>query len=83
MKITGEVRVGSEFRFEKKISHKADSTFTAILPDSIVVTCRFEELCKLPENTTVLAHWHGNYRTEAFASTVGELNTKALEQGLC
>jgi hypothetical protein len=34
-------------------------------------------LFKLPDETPVLAHWHEQWRTDAFATTVGELKAKA------
>ena len=57
----------------------AASTFTAITPERAIVTRRFTNLAKLPPDTPVVAHWHGQYRTEAFVTTVGELLAKAGE----
>ena len=82
MKITGTVRPGSEFQFEKKASHMADSTFAAFTKGEVIVTRRFTELCHLPDTTAVLAHWHGCYRTEGFATTIGELKSIAEGQDL-
>lgn len=82
MKITGTVRPGNEFQFEKKASHMASSTFAAFTDKEVIVTRRFMDLCTPPDDMSVLAHWHGNYRTEGFASTVGELKSIAEAQGL-
>lgn len=43
------------------------------------VTRRAADLLDLPE-TPVLAHWHGEWRTDGFATTVGELKDKATPQ---
>jgi hypothetical protein len=77
VKITGDVRDGSEFRFSAKPDNAAPSTFAAVLPNELRVTRHAAQLFGLPATTPVLAHWHGQYRTEGFATTVGELKAKA------
>jgi hypothetical protein len=75
------LRPGAEFKFTSKPSTMAASTFTAITPERVIVTRTFTDIAKLPPDTPVIAHWHGQYRTEAFSSTVGELAAKATEWG--
>ena len=66
--IEGEdLRDGSEFEFVKSARLKADSTFIAILPDRLIVTRRYSKLMDLPSETPVIAHWHGQHRTDAFS----------------
>jgi hypothetical protein len=77
MKITGDVRPGAEFQLTAKPSNMAQSTFAAVLPEEIRVTRRLTELFDLPNDTPVLAHWHGEWRTDGFATTIGELRIKA------
>jgi hypothetical protein len=72
-----DLRPGSEFEFTSKPSNMAASTFTAITPERVIVTRRFTSLETLPPATPVIAHWHGERRTDAFLSTVGELQAKA------
>jgi hypothetical protein len=71
------LRPGSEFEFTSKPSNMAASTFTAITPERVIVTRRFTNLESLPAETPIIAHWHGERRTDAFLSTVGELKAKA------
>jgi hypothetical protein len=77
--ITGDIRPGAEFRFTNKPSNKAASTFAALVDDKLVVTRRAEELFTLPDSTPVLAHWHGERRTDGFSMTVSLLEKKANE----
>ena len=77
--ITGDVRPGAEFQFTAKPSNLAASTFTALVNGKLVVTRCAMNLFQLPDDTPVLAHWHGQYRTEGFAMTVAELKAKAEE----
>jgi hypothetical protein len=77
--ITGDVRPGQEFEFTAKPSNKATSTFTALLEGTLIVTKRAEELFNLPDKTAVLAHRHGEYQTDGFAMTVGQLKKKAAQ----
>jgi hypothetical protein len=77
MRITGTVRPGTEFEFTAKPTNQSASTFAALTADGLRVTKRAADLFGLPEATPVLAHWHGQWRTDAFATTVGELKTKA------
>jgi hypothetical protein len=79
--ITGEVRPGSEFRFADKPSNAAASTFAALVGGRLVVTRHATRLFHLSDDTPVLAHWHGQWRTEGFATTIGELKAKAREFG--
>ena len=72
-----DLRPGSEFEFTAKPSSMAASTFTAIARERVIVTRRFTSLEMLPPETPVIAHWHGEWRTDAFPSTVGELKAKA------
>lgn len=80
MKITGEdLRPGSEFQITSSIGAKARATFIAALPGELRVTRRLSDLLDLPEDTPVIANWHGQYRTDAFATTVGELKVKVSQ----
>jgi hypothetical protein len=72
-----DLRPGAEFEFTSKPSNMAASTFTAVRPERVIVTRRFTSLESLPAETPVIAHWHGERRTDAFLSTVGELKAKA------
>jgi hypothetical protein len=74
-----DLQPGERFRFTGKPSNMAASTFTAVTPERVIVTRRFANLEKLPPETPVAAHWHGERRTDAFLSTVGELMAKATE----
>ena len=78
----GDLRDGAEFRFVKKVNCQAPSTFTVVAQGMVIVTRRFSNLFKLPDDTPIVAHWHGQYRTEAFLSTLGKLKAKAKEQGM-
>jgi hypothetical protein len=79
-KIVGDVRPGGEFKFVAKPHCAAPSTFAALLPGELRVTRYANSLFTLPDDTPVLAHWHGNWRTDGFATTVGELKKKAKEE---
>jgi hypothetical protein len=86
MKITpcekDDLRDGEEFIFVKKPTVQAPSTFTAVTNDEIIVTRRFSNIGHLPDATPVIAHWHGQYRTEGFLSTVGYLKKKSKTLGV-
>jgi len=60
----GDTRPGDEFRFTSSPTAWASSTFTAIVPDGAIVTRRFSHLQGLPPETPVVAHWHGEWRTD-------------------
>jgi hypothetical protein len=77
MKIDGDVRPGAEFELVCKPSNCAPSTFSALVPDGLFVTRRLTELFRFSDDTPVLAHWHGEWRTDGFATTVGELKARA------
>lgn len=81
MEITGDVRPGAEFEITAKPTNCASSTFAALTPNGLTVTRRLAELFAFPDDTPVLAHWHGSYRTDGFSTTVGELKEKALSAG--
>ena len=76
MKITGDVRPGSEFKLTSKPGNLASATFVAALPGELRVTRRLIDLFDLPDDTPVIAHWHGAHRTDGFATTVLELKQK-------
>jgi hypothetical protein len=77
MKITGDVRPGHEFELTAKPTSKSKATFIVALPGELRVTRRLSDILDLPDNTPVIAHWHGQHRTDGFATTVGELKQKA------
>jgi hypothetical protein len=76
-KIIGNVRPGSEFQLTEKPTNAAQSTFTALVNGSMRVTRRLSEFLGLPDDTPVLAHWHGQWRTDGFATSIGELREMA------
>jgi hypothetical protein len=75
---TGDLRSGDEFKFVCNPANCASSTFAALTGDGLLVTRRATALFHLSEDTPVLAHWHGQHRTDGFAMTVGVLKAKAL-----
>jgi hypothetical protein len=75
--ITGAVRPGDEFEFRQKPHLAAPSTFAALVDGRLIVTRHATELFDYPNSTPVLAHWHGERRTDGFATSVGELKAKA------
>ncbi len=78
--ITGDVRPGAEFEFITKSADPAASTFVALVDGKLIVTRYAVDLFGLPNDTPVLAHWHGRSRTEGFTMTVAELKAKAETQ---
>jgi hypothetical protein len=72
-----DLRPGSQFEFTTAPRNMAASSFVAIAADRVIVTRRFADLATLPADTPVIAHWHGQRRTDAFLTTVGELTAKA------
>jgi hypothetical protein len=81
MKIIGDVRPGKDFQITTKPTNLASSTFAALTSDGLLVTRRLADLWRFSDDTPVLAHWHGESRTDGFATTVGEIKSKALEAG--
>lgn len=75
---TGDLRSGDEFEFTCNPNNRAASTFAALTSDDLLVTRRATALFDLPDDTPVLAHWHGQYRTDGFGMTVGMLKAKAV-----
>lgn len=72
-------RPASEFKLTYKPANQASATFVAVIPGEIVVTRCLNDILGYPDDTPVVAHWHGHYRTDGFAMTVGELKVKARE----
>lgn len=77
--ITG-ARPGSEFRLIELATRMSSAIFVAVWDGTIHVTRRLSDLFSLPDEAPVVAHWHGQYRTDGFALTVGELRSLAKEQ---
>ena len=75
--ITGDVRPSAEFEFTCEPRNMAQSTFTALTNGKLIVTRRFTDLCSLPDDTPVLAHWHGERRTDGFSTTIAQLKAKS------
>jgi len=77
-KIEGpDVRDGSEFRLLRKPTQAQASTFSVLHDGGLYVTRKPTDVLSLfgdRPNLPVLAHWHGEYRTDGFALTVGELS---------
>lgn len=76
MKITGDIRPGNEFKITTSTTAKAPATFIAVLPSELRVTRRLSELFDLPDDTPVIAQWHGTHRTDGFSTTIAELKAK-------
>jgi hypothetical protein len=51
----------------------------ALVNGEMVVTRRAADLFSLPDDTPILAHWHGQHRTDGFAMTVRLLKDKAKD----
>jgi hypothetical protein len=75
--LTEDVRPGDEFRLVVKPGNKAPACFITIVKGDIFVTRRLQDFLQLPLATPVVANWHGERRTDAFATTVGELRELA------
>jgi hypothetical protein len=78
--LTGDVRPGAEFRLTVKPWNAAPATFVAVTSTEIRVARRLVSLFDLPDATPVVAHWHGQYRTDGFALSVGELRALAAQK---
>ena len=76
LRITGSVRPGADFQFTAKPTNQAPAAFAALLPDELRVAKRAADIFGLPDATPVLAHRHGQWRTDGFATTVGELKAR-------
>jgi hypothetical protein len=63
-----DVRLGSDFRLTCKPSNAASATFVAVHADII----------HLPDETPVVAHWHGQHRTDGFSLTIADLKDMAV-----
>jgi hypothetical protein len=82
MRVTGEsLRDGKEFCFIGKPGNAAAANFVAITDDEVIVTRRATDLFALPDEVPVIANWHGEWRTDAFLLTIGDLRAKAQEFG--
>jgi hypothetical protein len=67
------IRPGTEFRLLTSLKAMASATFIAPDGNAIRVTRCPADLFNLPDETEVLAHWHGQWRADGFLLTVGEL----------
>lgn len=83
MKIYGsELKPASEFKFTNTLTSMSASTFSALTEEGLFVSRTFYDLKDLPEETPVMAHWHGARRTDAFVGTLGEFKQLAKDQGV-
>jgi hypothetical protein len=73
-----DVRLGSDFRLTCKPSSASSATFVAVHDGVIRVTRRLTDIIHLPDETPVVAHWHGQYRTDGFAMTIADLKGLAI-----
>jgi hypothetical protein len=74
MKITGwDVRDGDEFELTADPANVAQGTFIALLPGEARVSRRLTDLFGLPDSTPVIANWHGQRRTDSFATSIAAL----------
>ena len=75
------LRERNEFQILIRPENQASSTFMAPISETeILVTRRAQELFHLPDETPVVAHWHGGRRTAAFSLTIGLLKAKAKDK---
>jgi len=72
-KLTGDVQPGERFIMEKPPQQAAQATYITICDGNLYATRHVTELFNLPNDTKVLANWHGKYRTDVFDLTVGKL----------
>lgn len=79
MAITGDFRPEHEFQFENLPSNLAQASFIALVDNGAFVTRRATDLFDLPNECEVVANWHGQRRTDAFATTVGYLKKIAQD----
>lgn len=79
MRVVGDdVRPAADFKPSACPDHKAQSAFTTVRDDGMLwTTRRAAGLLSSPDSTTAIAPWDGQYRTDAFVFTVGELREKA------
>lgn len=70
-------RPGTEFRLTEMANRQSSATFVAVSDGAIHVTRRLADLFGMADGVPVVAHWHGQYRTDGFALTVGELRSLA------
>lgn len=70
-------RPGKEFQLTYKPANCAPANFIAITDGKAIVSRRLNDILDLPDETPVVANWHGTYRTDAFSTTVGELRAQA------
>jgi hypothetical protein len=77
--ITG-ARPGAEFRLTEPANNLSSATFVAVRDGTIYVTRRLSDLFTMADEVPVVAHWHGQYRTDGFAMTVGELRMLAEKE---
>jgi hypothetical protein len=78
MEIVGsDLRDGDEFQFTAKMANAAAALFIAITKTQVIATRRFDDLTKLPDDTAVIANWHGAHRTDGFLTTIGDLKKKS------
>jgi len=76
MKVEGHPRKGEEFEFhDATLSMKAP--IIALVEGGAVYGTSFKQVEHLPDETTVIACWHGQWKTDGFLTTVGELRAKA------
>ena len=72
-----DVRPGAEFRLSVKPTNRSAATFVAVHQGAIHVERSVACLFKLPDDTPVIANWHGERRADAFSTTAGELKRLA------
>jgi len=76
MRVEGHPRKGAEFEFyDASLSMKAP--IIALTEKAAIYGTSFKQIEHLPDETVVIACWHGQYRTDGFLTTVGELRAKA------
>src|ERR1700722_1229856 len=73
-----DVRLGSDFRLTCKPSNAASATFVAVHDGVILVTRRLIDIIHMPDETPVVAHWHGQHRTDGFSLTIADLKDMAV-----
>ena len=76
MKVEGSLQAGENFEFcDSSLSRNAP--FIALVAGGAICGQSFKHINHLPDETVVIACWHGKRKTDGFLTTVGELRSKA------
>ena len=79
MKVTAHhMRPGAEFQFADPPRTKAKAPIIAIHGNEVVATYYVSDLKRLPDEAIVVACWHGQWKTDGFHMTLGDLRAIAV-----